>query len=50
MITIGGLRNKRGKQYAAKGKLLEQKFKGKTFWGFKMIEYVEDGKEPVKFD
>ena len=29
---------------------MEQKFKGRTFWGFKMIEYVEEGKEPVTFD
>ena len=29
---------------------MKQKFKGKTFWGFKMLEYQEDGKDPVKFD
>lgn len=48
-ITIKGLKNKRGKTYDAKGSLQEQKFKGKTFWGFKMMEYIEEGKEPKKF-
>lgn len=50
VITIEGLKNKRGKKYNAKGKLMEQKFKGKTFWGFKMMEYIEEGKEPKKFE
>lgn len=49
-ITIGGLKSKRGKKYSARGKLMEQTYKGKKFWGFKMIEYIEDGKEPVKFN
>ena len=49
-VTIKGLKNKRGKTYDAKGKLMEQKFKGRTFWGFKMLEYIEEGKEPVTFD
>lgn len=49
MITIEGLKNKRGKTYASKGKLLEQNYKGKTFWGYKMIEYIEEGKEPKTF-
>lgn len=49
MISIPGLKNKRGKIYTAKGKLMKQKFKGKTFWGFKMLEYQEDGKEPKIF-
>lgn len=50
LVTIKGLKNKRGKTYDAKGKLMEQKYKGKTFWGFKMVEYIEKGKEPVTFD
>ena len=49
-ITIKGLKNRKGKLYDAKGKLEEQKFKGRTFWGFKMIEYIEEGKEPKIFD
>lgn len=49
-ITIKGLKNKRGKTYDAKGKLKEQKFKGRTFWGFKMEQYIEEGKDPVTFD
>lgn len=49
-ITIKGLKNKRGKTYSAKGKIMEQSFKGRKFWGFKMIEYQEEGKEPMKFD
>ena len=49
-IQIKGLKSKRGKTYDAKGKLTEQKFKGKTFWGFKMSEYHEEGKEPKVFD
>jgi hypothetical protein len=28
---------------------MEQKFKGRTFWGFKMVEYHEEGKEPKIF-
>jgi len=27
-----------------------EQFKGRTFWGFKMLEYIEEGKEPVTFD
>lgn len=50
VITIKGLKSKRGKTYDAKGRLKEQKFKGKTFWGFKMEEYIEEGKEPKVFD
>mgnify|MGYP001363704801 FL=1 len=50
VIIIKKLKNKRGKTYDAKGKLREQKYKGRTFWGFKMEEYIEEGKEPVKFD
>jgi len=50
LITIKGLKNKRGKTYDAKGKLKEQNFKGRKFWGFKMIEYIEEGKEPKIFD
>lgn len=49
-IIIKGLKNKRGKTYSAKGNIQEQSFKGRKFWGFKMIEYIEDGKEPVKFN
>lgn len=49
-IKIEGLKNKRGKKYSAKGKIMEQKFQGRNFWGFKMIEYQEDGKDPVQFD
>lgn len=49
-ITLKGLKNKRKKTYSAKGKIMEQSFKGRKFWGFKMIEYHEDGKDPVKFD
>lgn len=49
MISIPGLKNKRGKIYTAKGKLMEQSFKGKTFWGFKMVEYKEDGKDAIRF-
>lgn len=49
-ITIKGLKNKRGKKYNATGNIQEQRFKGKKFWGFKMIEYHEEGKDPVKFD
>jgi len=48
-ITIKGLKNKRGKNYDAKGKLMEQNFKGRKFWGFKMLEYIEEGKEPKVF-
>lgn len=48
-ITIKNLKNKRGKKYSATGKLEEQKFKGKSFWGFKMSVYQEDGKDPVEF-
>lgn len=48
-ITIQGLKNKRGKIYSATGKLEEQKFKGKSFWGFKMKIYHEQGKEPTEF-
>lgn len=49
-ITIKGLKNKRGKKYNATGNIQEQTFKGRKFWGFKMIEYHEEGKDPVKFD
>jgi DNA topoisomerase-3 len=49
-ITIKGLKNKRGKLYSATGKLKQQDFKGKKFWGFKMEVYQENGKDPVKFD
>lgn len=49
-ITIKGLKNKRGKKYDATGNIQEQTFKGRKFWGFKMIEYHEEGKDPVKFD
>lgn len=49
-ITITGLKNKKGKTYSATGKLEEQSFKGRKFWGFKMKEYQEEGKDPVKFD
>lgn len=49
-ITIKDLKNKRGKRYEAKGSLKEQKYKGKSFWGFKMEEYKEEGKEPKVFD
>lgn len=50
MIVIRDLKNRRGKKYNAKGKLIEQKYKGRTFWGFKMIEYHEEGKEPTTFN
>lgn len=50
MITINGLVNRNKKNYSARGKLLEQKYKGRTFWGFKMIDYIEEGKEPVTFN
>lgn len=49
-ITIKGLKNKRGKKYNATGNIQEQRFKDRKFWGFKMIEYHEEGKDPVKFD
>lgn len=49
-ITIKGLKNKHGKKYNATGNIQEQTFKGRKFWGFKMIEYHEEGKDPVKFD
>lgn len=49
-ITIKGLKNKHGKKYNATGKIQEQTFKGRKFWGFKMIEYHEEGKDPVKLD
>lgn len=49
MITIEGLKNKRNKIYTSKGKLMEQSFKGAKFFGFKMIEYIEEGKEPKTF-
>lgn len=49
-IVLTGLKNKRKKTYSAKGKLMEQSFKGKKFWGFKMLEYHEEGKDPVVFD
>lgn len=49
-ITISNLKNKRGKKYSATGKLEEQKFKGKPFWGFKMKIYQEEGKDPVEFN
>lgn len=49
-ITIKGLKNRRGKKYNATGNIQEQRFKGKKFWGFKMIEYHEEGKDPVKFN
>lgn len=50
IITLSGLKNKRKKTYSAKGKIMEQSFKGRKFWGFKMIEYHEEGKDPVTFD
>lgn len=49
-ITITGLKNKRGKKYSATGKIEEQSFKKSKFWGFKMTQYAEEGKDPVSFD
>lgn len=48
-IRLEGLKNKRGKTYAAIGKLEKQAFKGRSFWGFKMNQYIEEGKEPKTF-
>lgn len=49
-ITIDGLKNRRGKTYSATGKIEEQNFKGRKFWGFKMSQYREEGKEAMTFD
>lgn len=49
-ITIEGLKNRRRKRYSATGKIKEQKFKNRKFWGFKMTTYHEEGKEPVEFN
>lgn len=48
-ITIDGLKNRHGKKYSAKGKIVEQEFKKNKFWGFKMTEYTEEGKDTVVF-
>ena len=49
-ITIKGLKDKRGNTYSATGKVEEQKFKGRTFWGFKMRIYHVEGKDPVELN
>lgn len=49
-ITIHGLKNKRKKTYSATGKIMEQSYKGRKFWGFKMLKYQEKGKEPISFE
>lgn len=41
-IEIRGLKNKRGKTYGVRGNLQWQKFKNKTFYGFKMLEFIND--------
>ena len=38
-ITIWGFKNKKG-EYGAKGKMAKQKYKGKEFYGFKLINFV----------
>lgn len=35
-------KSKKGKTYTAKGKLEKQKYKGKTFWGFKLSEELPE--------
>lgn len=39
-IEIRGLKNKRGKEYGVRGRLEEQIYKGRKFFGFKMLEFI----------
>lgn len=47
IITIGPFKNKYGNEYLAKGNLAKQEYKGNSFWGFKVQEFIDPNEDKI---